>query len=365
MGYTYQVFQAAAFLALPWAFCYGFTSLPTDTSMSRNPIFNTHMIKNPLQGILDVLASPSITGISSENRSCKARDLVSSLVKEEKCFATESGAKALGNACALDVVYEDCSEPKPFIGREAVTNHMLNKVKQRRGKGDLRIDMISDGNSACGFGWTLVATDGVLEGLRGTTFVELNSNGEVSYIREIPEPLYKPGDLTVELLKALTKDAQPKPPKPYTSKTPKVANELARYLFLDVQGSDINEAMRFFSRDIVYRDFNYEEPLRSPDEVKQFISDFSFPGITFSPQRFDDGIDSTCFTWEVQIEGQDASIKGMSFYQLDPDSRLVKYVRDVPESAVKPPPLGRLASLLQPGLGVFSGVPAGGRPGGL
>ena len=290
---------------------------------------------------------------------------MTSLITEEKCFATETGAKAFGAACAVDVVYEDCFAPKPFVGREAVTEHMLDKVSQRKGRGDVRIDQISDGNSACGYAWTYVSTDGKMEGLRGTTFMELNDNGEISYIREIPEPLYKPGDMTIELLKAVTKGAEPKPPKEYQPRTPKIASDVAKYLFLDVQGSDVNEAMRFFSQDIVYRDFNYEDTLKSPAEVKQFIEDFSFPGIEFKAQKFCDGVDSTCFTWEVQLNGQTDAIKGISFYELDPETRKVCYIRDVPESAIKPPPLGRLARLVKPGLGVLDGVPVGSRQGGM
>jgi hypothetical protein len=238
---------------------------------------------------------------------------------------------------------------------------MLSKVAQRKGKGDVRIDKISDGTSACGFAWTWITTDGKEEGLRGTTFVELNGNGEIQYVREIPEPLYKPGDLTLELLRGLTKGATPKPPVPYQPKTPQTAHELAKYLFLEVQGSSIDEAMRFFSDDIIYRDFNYEEPLRNTADVRKFIEDFSFPGISFQPDRFDDGIFSTCFTWDVRLEGQEAAIKGMSFYELDPSSRMITYVRDIPESAIKPPPLGGLARAVRPGLGVFTGVPAGTR----
>lgn len=248
---------------------------------------------------------------------------------------------------------------------QAVTNHMLEKVKQRRGKGDVRIDRISDGSSACGFAWTWVSSDGKEEGLRGSTFIQLNDDDQIQYIREIPEPIFKPGDLTLELLKAVTKDAKAKPPTIFTAKTPKSANEVAKYLFLEIQGSDVGEAMRLFSDDIVYRDFNYEEPLRSPTEVRKFIQEFSFPGIEFKPDRFDDGIFSTCFTWDVCLEGAETTIKGMSFYELDPESRLIVYVRDVPESAIKPPPLGALARILRPGVGVFQGLPAGSRPGGL
>ena len=204
---------------------------------------------------------------------------------------------------------------------------MISKVNQRKGKGDVRIDRISDGSFACGFAWTWVVEDGEEEGLRGTTFIELNDNGEIQYIREIPEPLYKPGDLTLELLKSVTKDAVPKPPPSYESKTPQSANEVAKYLFCEVQGGDIDESMRLFSDSIIYRDFNYEEVLRGKSEVRKFIEDFSFPGIEFKPERFDDGKFSTCFTWDVCLDGQEDSIKGMSFYELDPESRLVTYVR--------------------------------------
>lgn len=54
---------------------------------------------------------------------------------------------------------------------------MLSKVASRKGKGDLRLDRISDGSNATGFAWTY--TSGNMEGLRGTTFIELNKSGEI------------------------------------------------------------------------------------------------------------------------------------------------------------------------------------------
>ena len=297
------------------------------------------------------------------SRETKARDLVTTLIEEDKCFASKTGAIAFGNVCADDVVYNDCFEPEPFVGKTEVTNHMLDKVAKRKGLGDVRIDKISDGDAATGYAWTWIS--GEEEGLRGTTFVDLNEKGEIQFVLEIPEPLSKPGDLTLELLKALTKDAEPTPKQEYTKKTPKTANEVAKYLFLDVQGGEIDESMRFFSDKIVYRDFNYEDPLQGPEEVRKFIEDFSFPGIEFKPMKFCDGIDSTCFWWEVRLDGQKDAIKGISFYELDPETKKIIYVRDIPESAIKPAPLGNLARSLRPGLGVFKGVPAGSRPGGM
>lgn len=250
------------------------------------------------------------------------------------------------------------------INLQAVIGHMVAKVNQRKQQGDVRIDKISDGNTACGYAWTWIDNESEQEGLRGTTFVELNTEGKIQFVQEIPEPIYKPGDLTLELLKAVTKGAEETPKSQYTQRTPIAANEVAKYLFLEVQGGEVEESLRLFEDNIIYRDFNYEEVLKGKAEVKQFIEDFSFPGIEFKAQKFCDGVDSTCFTWEVRLNGQTDAIKGISFYELDPETRKVCYIRDVPESAIKPPPLGRLARTLKPGLGVFKGVPAGSRPGG-
>ena len=65
------------------------------------------------------------------------------------------------------------------------------------------------------------------------------------------------------------------------------------------------------------------------------VTDFSFPGIEFRTQKFDDGKLATCFTWEVVIMDNPQTTKGISFYELDPDTRLITYVRDVPEPAIK------------------------------
>lgn len=300
------------------------------------------------------LSASFMVSSSDVARVCEAKNLVTSLVEDKRCFSTEAGAKAFREICSADCVFEDCYEPEPFVGKEvsgtitslkfcllifvwlslmlclpallqAVSDHVLSKAMKMEGEGFVRIDKISDGTFACGYAWTWV--NGNEEGLRGTTFVELNEAGEIKYMREIPEPLYKPGDATLELLKAVTKNAVPKPPPAYESKTPQTANEVAKYLFCEVQGGDIDESMRLFSDDIIYRDFNYEEVLSGKAEVRKFIEDFSFPGIEFKPDRFDDGELSSCFTWDVCLDGQDATIKGMSFYELDPETRLIRYVR--------------------------------------
>ena len=346
-----MMIQRQILLALPFllqaSHAFKSTSLARTTSTTNANAFTDSL------AVIQPLREPPCTALraqaSTSTRLCRAQGLMTSLIEESQCFSTEAGAKQFGEACDSNVVYEDCYEPQPIVGKMEVTNHMLAKVAQRNGKGTVRIDRISDGDMACGFAWTWVTSDGQEEGLRGTTFVELNDSGDIQYVREIPEPIFKPGDATIELLKAVTKGAEFKLPKEYEQQTPTIANEVAKYLFLEVQGSSVDESMRLFDDNILYRDFNYEEILKGPAEVRKFIEDFSFPGIEFRPQKFDDGQDATCFTWEVVLEGAPETIKGISFYELSPETRKIVYVRDVPESAIKPPILGKLARQLRPG----------------
>lgn len=266
----------------------------------------------------------------------RARDLVQGLIEDDLCFETNSGATAFAEACNENIVYEDRFEPQPIVGRSAVLEHLQKKKIHENRR--LRIDKISDGSAACGFAWTWVTQSE--EGLRGTTFVELNDSGEIAYVQEIPEPIWKPGDLTLKLLKSVTADCEWKQFKSFEQKSPTKASDIARYLYTDLQGVDpavsLDELMRFLDENIVYRDFNYEEVMKGPKEVRKFVEDFTFPGIEFRPLRFDDGETSTCFTWEVVLDDAPDTINGMSFYEIDPNSRKIVYVRDVPGKTISP-----------------------------
>lgn len=98
-----------------------------------------------------------------------------SLIEEDGLYRSRRGANAFVDACAVNVIYEDRFHPQPFVGKQAIQEYLVSSPERT-----IRIDMISDGDVACGFAWTWITDDA--EGLRGTTFVELNDQGKIQYV---------------------------------------------------------------------------------------------------------------------------------------------------------------------------------------
>ena len=190
--------------------------------------------------------------------------------------------------------------------------------------------------------------------------MEVDGDGRIVYVREIAEPLFKPGGGTAALLRAVAKPpAVPPVPRADARRQPTNASDLVAYLWLEVQGAaDFRaEAARYFDKNIVYQDLNFDLPFVGVDHVSSFLEEFDIPGLTFVPDRISDGEDSCCFTWEVDlgVEGA-ARVKGISFYECESffgtievrdedgnvsrvkgDEVRVTYVRDIPESTTQPP----------------------------
>jgi hypothetical protein len=104
--YLYYAVMATSPLLNADAFTKSFGARPVSLPQS----------KGLQMGVLDNPAS-NIPQSASVSRFCKARELIKSLVEEEKCFSTEAGAMTFGEYCAVNVVYEDCFEPQPFVGK--------------------------------------------------------------------------------------------------------------------------------------------------------------------------------------------------------------------------------------------------------
>jgi len=264
-------------------------------------------------------------------------------------------------AFAPSAVIEDT-----FFSQDTLTPGPLNRglVKYLENKahvGKFVIDEISDGVRSCGFTWHLesATSQGSIadKGLRGTTFVSVDNQGRIDYLREIAEPLYKPGDSTVDFLKAIGGD-NVQQTVPYEPRKPTGAQPVVEYLWKEVnQGDgDVEEVLSFFADDCIYEDFNYEQPLVGKPEVRAFLQKFkAIKSLRFMPERFSDGMKACCFTWRVEIAGLPSDgpqVRGISFYRLN-DAGLISFVRDIPESALKPPPLQALAATLRPELRIL------------
>lgn len=250
-------------------------------------------------------------------------------------------------AFAADCVYEDLYYAQPATGRQELRRLLQEKLLPKGAR--MILDHVSDGRSSCGFTWH-IQQEGVGTGQRGLCFLRLNSSGEVAYVRELGEPLFKAGVLTEQLLQALTKD-QPKKLRAAssTTQTPTTAPGIVKYLYGDVQESG-GDAVRFYADDVVYEDMNYDTPFVGKTAVEGFLNRFQdIEGVTFVLEEVSDGEKAVGFTYHIDVAGQPRGIRGVTFYEID-DKGKVKYVRDVPESATKPPPVQQAARMLRPGL---------------
>lgn len=268
--------------------------------------------------------------------------------------------------CDDSTVWEYTNDPASIVGKSAIAAMLRDRAKNFPANARIVIDKVADGSSSCGFTFYL-AQDGVQgRGLRSTVFFEFkntdNSEKKIAYVREVAEPLFKPGSATSKLLRAVVSDAvkkdpslairPPAPPKRATTSAP----DLVRYLWTEINGSDKGLTLGLFDENIVYEDFNFEKPFVGKAEVNEFLDEFDIPGIKFIPEKFTDGRDgstSCCFTWRVQVAGVAQSTRGISFYETNLEGTKVTYINDIPEPAIKPAPLQLIAGLLNPGLRRF------------
>lgn len=264
--------------------------------------------------------------------------------------------RAVVGACSETVQWVDMGLPEPVVGKANLQAH-LEKLYPASAR--LVVERVADGDTIGGMTWhrSSESSPGAV-GLRGTTFVELDTDGKIAFVQEGYEPICKPGELTAQLLKAVTANVPPSEEEPtYTSRSPTTARDIVDYLWREAYpgGAKPDEALKLFAEDIRYEDFNYETPFLGLPQVTAFVTEFDFPGIEFVPLKVSEGSAGCCFTWKVLIGGQEGP-KGISFYEVN-DAGRVCFIRDIPAPSIKPPPLGSLAGTLRPDLRVFSPHP--------
>ena len=226
--------------------------------------------------------SPTNTKSAATAAPFKADQLVAS-VFPNLLSSSPTDRQLLLDACDDGVVWEDTNDSQPSItGKQAVEAILQRRAKSFPTNARLVIDKLADGVTSCGFTWYL-EQDGVSGvGLRGTTYVELNpSNNKIAFVREVCEPLFKPGSALVQLLKAAVSDAIKKDPslaiKPSRTMSlnpKKGASALVKYLWLDNNGGDKQLTLAKFDKDIIYQDFNFEKPFVGLEAVSGFIDEF-------------------------------------------------------------------------------------------
>lgn len=260
-------------------------------------------------------------------------------------------ANLIASACSGDVVWEDMRLKTPANGKEEVYN-LLQKQWPRGAA--VQLDKLGAGARSGGFTWTRTTVDGSKLGLRGTTYVELNDDGKIKCVKELAEPLVKPGEMMLKLLQAATKNV-PRPEKnpTFVEETPTKCSEIVDYIWTRAYPNDapVEEALKFYDKDVIYQDFNYPEPIRGFKDVETFSREWGdFPGIEFRIQDLSEGDVACCFTWRVTVNGKEGP-QGISFYETDGNGKIT-YIRDTPAPTMRPV-FGNLARLLRPKLRTF------------
>lgn len=91
---------------------------------------------------------------------------------------------------AEDILYEDFNYPTPFIGKAAVSDFV--NAFDIPGI-EFKLQRASEGERGCAFTWKVLVNG--QEGPEGISFYEVDGNGKVCYIRDIPAPSIKPPPL--------------------------------------------------------------------------------------------------------------------------------------------------------------------------
>lgn len=214
-----------------------------------------------------------------------------------------------------------------------------------------RIERICDGKSACGVTWRQ------LDGRRGASFLRFNTDGQITFIREVGETpgwsKFKdndPGTMKVAFgaLDAVDKafnffkdwlttgDDNDQPLRPrYGMAEPKSrrAEDVARYLWEEAQRSEDNAVGRVvaeYSDDATYEDMTFADEAwpRGREALRKFHKD----RMANTPVKFrlifdevSDGDRSCAVLWHGEY-GNRKSPRGITFYELDAAGK-VCYVR--------------------------------------
>ncbi|CAE8612844.1 unnamed protein product [Polarella glacialis] len=264
------------------------------------------------------------------------------------------------NEFALDCSYESLSASFvfPSLGRSA--SAAAGRHKHQPAGRRFVIDRVSDGLEACGLVWHTEENgeDGVDVVERGLTFVRIDKDRRVCYVREIGEPGDKSGLSTDQFSQLLSSSADKTPSPSIPSEllqegeVSRTASDIVKYLYGPTGSNKVStvdkkmgvNVSHLFSDDVLYEDLNYEQPFVGRAAVEAFLGRFqatqgqATKGVTFEVEDTSEGSRAVCYTYLIRIAGQYKAIKGVAFLEVDRNGK-VCYMRDIAIRSVSPPPL--------------------------
>merc|ERR1712007_240868 len=212
---------------------------------------------------------------------------------------------------------------------------------------------ICDGKTSCGCTWTQ------LDGTRGVSYFRFNSDWQVSFAREVPEParLAKAQVNTIQSLEPMfglmggiaklfsflpdilvvedDKDREKRKPSTGIA-APKTrrARDVVTYLWEEAQfyeGQEgVNRTLAEYADNTVFEDLTVLDEAwpQGKEAIKKYqeTSQKSAPdSLKFVLDEFSDGDQACALIWHVEVFGQKTP-RGISFYELDDEGK-VAYVR--------------------------------------
>lgn len=213
-----------------------------------------------------------------------------------------------------------------------------------------QIEKISGGEQSCGCTWVQ------LDGRRGASYFSFNSEGKITFVREVPEPqgwgkfrennmsALQPAFGIMEGIKNffsinesyLIVEENKEPLKPrFGLQAPRSrrASDVVRYLWEEAYCAEegaVDRVLAEYSDSAVYEDMTYVEEvwprgMAALRKYQQETKDKTPRGLRFVLDEVTEGTKACAVLWHVEYLGK-KSPRGVSFYELD-EAGKVSYVR--------------------------------------
>eukprot|EP00929_Paragymnodinium_shiwhaense_P012581 TRINITY_DN11993_c0_g1_i1.p1 TRINITY_DN11993_c0_g1~~TRINITY_DN11993_c0_g1_i1.p1 ORF type:complete len:453 (-),score=96.00 TRINITY_DN11993_c0_g1_i1:141-1499(-) len=291
------------------------------------------------RGRLEVLVSCAAAPADVKERKKKEKKPFSRATQVVESLFTDGGRKA---DFARNAWYESPDE--------SVTSQKRVWTYWDTSRPTREIEKICDGKQGCGVTWRQ------LDGVRGVSYFRFTSEGQVSFVREIPEPSAKSGGNTMASLSGLfgvmggIKDffnsfdqvlqvedknlEAPTPKRGLAAPKTRRAEDVVIYLWEEAQYNPtepVEKMVAEYAEDAVVEELTVEESKwpRSRDEIAKFRTESKAAApekLRFVLDELSDGDKAVAAVWHVEVFGQ-KSPRGVTFYELD-EAGQVKYVRE-------------------------------------